>query len=299
MDKDSLNGLLVIDKPGGMTSRDVVNRAQGWFPRGTRIGHTGTLDPLATGVLVLCIGRTTRLAEYVQDMAKVYRARLRLGATSTTDDADGDILPLANATLPDPARLVACLEGFLGTIDQVPPAFSAAKVSGHRAYRFARAGEPITLEPRRVAIYRITLLSYEESRLEIEVECGRGTYVRSLARDLGQRLACGAYVEALRRTRVGPFQVTNAVPLDLTAQRAHAALLPSSDAVSELPCIELEPELITRLCQGQALPSSQIRLGMASLYPESRVAVFDQAKQLVAVARINSQKLLVPEKVLL
>src|SRR5215470_17408950 len=127
-------GLLVLDKPGGMTSREAVDRALRWFPRGTRIGHTGTLDPLATGVLVLCVGSATRLTEYVQQMSKVYQTTVRLGARSDTDDADGTITPVEGVTPPTREQLEQCLQEFLGEIEQVPPAFSAAKVSGQRAY---------------------------------------------------------------------------------------------------------------------------------------------------------------------
>src|SRR5207302_48401 len=130
---------------GGVTSRDAVDRAQRWFPRGTRIGHTGTLDPLATGVLVLCLGAATRLVEYVQRMAKTYRAGFRLGATSDTDDADGKITPVESAAPPNAAAVAACLAGFVGAIDQTPPAYSAAKVAGRRAYDLARQGHEVDL----------------------------------------------------------------------------------------------------------------------------------------------------------
>src|SRR5713101_3174929 len=141
MSDPAINGLLVVDKPSGMTSRDVVDRAARWFPRRTRVGHTGTLDPLATGVLVLCIGQATRLTEYVQRMGKTYRAGLRLGARSDTDDADGTITPAAVDQPPGQEPVQVALEQFIGEVDQVPPAHSAAKVAGRRAYDLARRGE--------------------------------------------------------------------------------------------------------------------------------------------------------------
>src|SRR5262249_18666004 len=149
----SFHGLLVLDKPGGMTSRDVVNRAQRWFPRGTRVGHAGTLDPLATGVLVLCVGIATRLAEYVQRMEETYRAGLRLGARSDTDDADGSVESVSVEHPPDEPTLVDCLQRFVGATFQVPPQFSAAKVTGRRAYDLARKGHEVSLQPRPVRIY--------------------------------------------------------------------------------------------------------------------------------------------------
>src|SRR5436305_291397 len=180
---EAMDGLLVIDKPGGVTSRDAVNRVQRWFPRRTKIGHTGTLDPLATGVLVLCIGSATRLTEYVQRMGKTYLTQLLLGATSDTNDADGTLTPVAGVSAPDAATVAVAVAGFVGVIQQVPPAYSAAKVTGRRAYDLARGGEEVTLAPRPVRIDGIDILSYAFPRLELEVRCGKGTYIRSLARD--------------------------------------------------------------------------------------------------------------------
>ena len=153
----SFHGLLVLDKPGGITSREAVDGALRWFPRGTRVGHTGTLDPLATGVLVLTLGPATRLTDYVQRMRKTYRAGVRLGARSDTDDADGTIEPVAGP-IPDSATVAARLGEMIGEIDQVPPTYSAAKVSGRRAYDLARQGREVDLQPRRVRIYGIDVL---------------------------------------------------------------------------------------------------------------------------------------------
>src|SRR5438270_252365 len=168
------DGLLVLDKPGGMTSRAALDRAARWFPRGTRVGHTGTLDPLATGVLVLCLGSATRLAEYVQRMGKTYRTGILLGARSDTDDADGTVVPVAGARAPSAAAVAACLAAFVGEVEQVPPAYSAAKVTGRRAYDLARRGQQVALQARRVAIHGIDLLGFDYPRLELAVRCGRG-----------------------------------------------------------------------------------------------------------------------------
>src|SRR5438105_1078430 len=194
-----MNGLLVIDKPSGMTSRDVVNRVQRWFPRKTKLGHTGTLDPLATGVLVVCVGNATRLAEYVQRMPKTYSATIVLGARSDTDDADGTVTPAPGIAAPPLRQLRDALGAFVGTIAQVPPQFSAAKVTGRRAYALARRGKDVALTARPVTEHAIDLLRYEYPLLELEVRCGKGTYIRALARDLGERLDCGGYIQALRR----------------------------------------------------------------------------------------------------
>jgi tRNA pseudouridine55 synthase len=295
MKTSAYDGLLVVDKPGGSTSRDVVNRAQDWFPRGTRIGHTGTLDPLATGVLVLCVGAATRLTEYVQAMAKTYRTRLLLGARSDSDDADGTITPAVVERPPEHALVEQTLRNFLGEIDQVPPAYSAAKVGGRRAYDLARKGQEVSLEPRRVLISGIDILTYAYPRLELEVRCGKGTYIRSLARDLGEALGCGALVETLRRVRVGHFGEEQAVGLDLDPRTVRASLLPVAEAVAELPRLTLAEEVVARLGHGQS-----VSVG-GNLPPDDRqaVAVFDGAGTLVGIARVDRVKnLLRPEKIL-
>jgi tRNA pseudouridine55 synthase len=286
------NGLLVLDKPKGQTSRDAVNRAQRWFPRGTRIGHTGTLDPLATGVLVLCLGTATRLAEYVQLMAKTYRATFLLGQRSDTDDADGTLIPQDVDQPPTQETVTAALSAFVGDIDQVPPAFSAAKVTGQRAYALARKGEDVDLKPRRIRVHAIDVLSYTWPRLEVEVRCGKGTYIRSLARDLGDRLGCGGLVEALRRTAVGPFEAAMAVSLEANRETVLAALRPIAEAVAELPRLELSSSVISRLRVGKTVPRSPLPRG-------EEAAVFDTTGTFVAVVRLDrEQGLLRPEKVL-
>src|SRR5262245_1008794 len=279
----SYHGLLVSDKPGGMTSRAAVDRAQGWFPRGTRIGHTGTLDPLATGVLVLCVGLATRLGEYVQRMEKVYRAGIRLGARSDTDDADGTVTPVDVPTPPDRRRIEEALRVFMGEIDQVPPAYSAAKVTGRRAYALARRGDDVQLTPRKVQVYEIQLLDYDYPVLHVEVRCGKGTYVRSLARDLGERLGCGGLIQTLRRLHVGSFSATDAVSLDADADTARRRLLPLAAAVIELPRITLNASEIGALGRGQSV-------SITDACASGEAAAFDAAGQLVAVVAIEGGK---------
>lgn len=248
-----MNGLLVIDKPGGMTSRDAVNRAQRWFPRKTKIGHTGTLDPLATGVLVVCVGAATRLADYVQAMGKSYTSRFRLGATSTTDDADGEVTESPDAVAPTRAAIDAALAGFVGVIRQTPPAYSAMKVDGKRAHALARSGEEVKLASRHVRVDAIRVTGYEWPWLDVEVDCGKGTYIRSIARDLGAVLGVGGMVQTLRRTRVGPFTAGQGVgvegpPADLTAR-----LRPMAEALGEMPRVSLDADGVRRFRVGQAV----------------------------------------------
>lgn len=292
------HGFLVVDKPGGMTSRAAVDRAQRWFPRGTRIGHTGTLDPLATGVLVLCVGAATRLTEYVQRMEKTYRATVRLGARSDTDDADGTVTPVEGAVPPDRAAVEQALASFVGEIEQVPPAYSAAKVRGRRAYDLARRGEDVALRPHRVRVYEIQIRAYEYPRLEIEVRCGKGTYIRSLARDLGELLGCGALLTALRRTRVGPFLPEDAVLPRADADAARGRLLPLDRAVQELPRVILNQTEVTQLRQGQAIQLDQHARRDSSFAAGQEVAASDESRNLVAVVRVDSGGLLRPVKVL-
>ncbi len=291
------HGLLVIDKPAGLTSRDVVNRAQGWFPRRTPLGHTGTLDPLATGVLVLCVGVATRLAEYVQRMAKTYRAGILLGARSDTDDADGAIEQVTlTQPPPDHARVLACLQSLVGDIDQLPPAYSAARVAGQRAYDLARRGQAVALQPRQVKVYSIDLLAFDYPHAEIEVRCGKGTYIRSLAREIGERLSCGGLVRTLRRTAVGSFEASQAVSLDANAATAKSRLMPLSAAVADLPRVVIEDALIQRLRQGQAISLTQENVSGGSVNQE--IAVFNSVEGLVAVALLGANNLVRPVKVL-
>jgi tRNA pseudouridine55 synthase len=283
------DGLLVIDKPGGITSRAAVDRAQSWFPRGTRIGHAGTLDPLATGVLVLCVGMATRLTEFVQRMPKLYRAGILLGATSDTDDADGTITPTPDAVPPPRETVERELAAFMGQIAQVPPAYSAAKVTGRRAYQLARQGQEVSLAARLVTIHRIDIVSYEYPRLEILVRCGKGTYIRSLARDLGKQLGCGGYIESLRRLAIGDFTDADALSLQATAGEARQCLLPCQYALKDLTPTTLSQVDADRLLHGGSVA--------VSAPPADETAVFDEAGRLIAIAKIIDG-VLVPTKVL-
>jgi tRNA pseudouridine55 synthase len=288
---DTYHGLLVIDKPAGITSRAALDRCQGWFPRGTALGHTGTLDPLATGVLVLCVGRATRLAEYVQQMPKTYSATFHLGATSDSDDADGTLTAVDVTQPPTRTAIAATLQTFVGEIDQVPPAYSAAKVTGRRAYALARRGEMPELAARRVHVHAIDLLAYDYPRLDVVVHCGKGTYIRSLARDLGTQLGCGAHVTSLRRERVGPFAMGQALALEAGTEEARSRLRPLSEAVAELPALTLASEEIGRLRHGQRLLLAETSSAQGTL------AIFDEHGRFIAVARAEDG-LLHPEKVM-
>jgi tRNA pseudouridine55 synthase len=277
-------GVLNLNKPSGLTSRAVVDRVARPL-RGTRVGHAGTLDPLASGVLVVCVGRATRLIEYVQRMPKTYRTTVRLGARSDTHDADGHIVPVAGTRVPEEAEVRAALTSQVGTIAQRPPEYSAIKLEGRRAYDLARAGESVALPPRPVTIYRIDLISYDWPRLELEVECGGGTYIRSIARDLGEGLGCGALVEVLVRTRIGHFAIEDALdPLTLSPETIPARLRPALDAVPTLPRLTLSPEQVAAVAQGR--PVAPEGLGVATT-PGAEVALVDPDGALVAVGEAD------------
>jgi tRNA pseudouridine55 synthase len=279
-----MNGLLVIDKPGGMTSRDVVNRVQKWFPRKTKIGHTGTLDPLATGVLVVCVGAATRLADFVQAMGKTYRSRFLLGATSDSDDADGRVTLTPASIPPTREQIDAVLAGFIGDIEQVPPAVSALKVEGRRAHDLARKGEDVKLAARTVRIDAIRVLGYEWPHLDVEIDCGKGTYIRSIARDLGARLGCGGLVQMLRRTRIGPFTADQGLGLHVTPEEAQAKLLPMATAVTGMPQVRFTAEMVQRFRTGQM---NGYPLGFTYQPDVDEVAVLDETGTLVGIGEVN------------
>lgn len=212
-------GVLVIDKPKGWTSMDVCARVRarlrrGGAPKRIKVGHAGTLDPMATGVLVVLIGKATRLCERAMAETKRYEAEVDLCHTSDTDDAEGNLLQVSVFREPSRSEVEAALTKFVGEIMQKPPAVSALHVGGRRAYELARAGTPADLPARPVRVYKAELLSYEFPLLRIDVTCGKGTYIRSIARDLGGMLGCGGMLSALRRTASGGFQVQNARALD-------------------------------------------------------------------------------------
>jgi tRNA pseudouridine55 synthase len=295
---NSLNGLLILDKPPGWTSRDAVNRVASVVGRKTRVGHAGTLDPLATGVLVVALGQTTRLIAYVQQMPKTYRAVIRLGGRSDTDDADGLITPIVHPLIPDATQVAVALRSQVGTVLQTPPRYSALKVAGRRAYDRARAGEDIELVPRPVRIDRIELGHYSWPELEIEVDCGAGTYIRSIARDLGVALGCGGYVSSLRRSRTGPFLVEQGLdPRTVSFDAIVEHLRPPRDAVSALMSARLDEAQVRLVRQGRSLDSKRIAWPGGSP-SEGEVALCDAQGTLVAIAECSGPGGVAPKCVL-
>jgi tRNA pseudouridine55 synthase len=212
------DGILNIDKPAGLSSARVVARAKRLLPRGTKVGHAGTLDPFATGVLLLLVGKATKLCERLMSEPKQYLATVKLGATTETLDPETPEVVRAGVLPVTRERVEHVLPGFVGEIEQTPPAYSALKIGGRPAYQLAREGETVELKPRRVKVYAIELLRYDWPALELRIDCGRGTYVRSIARDVGEALGTDGYLTALRRTKVGVFSADAAVTVDTLQQ---------------------------------------------------------------------------------
>ncbi|VAW36545.1 tRNA pseudouridine(55) synthase [hydrothermal vent metagenome] len=252
---DSLGGVLCVDKPLGITSHDVVNRIRRLTGL-RRVGHAGTLDPLATGVLLLALGRSTRLIEYLVGADKVYETAVRLGQNTTTYDAEGDVVaerPFAHLTLP---QIKDALKSFRGTIQQQPPLYSAIKQGGQPLYKLARQGVKNVKRPyRTVTIHELSLISWEPPFLTLRIACSSGTYIRSLGHDLGEALGCGGHLTALRRLAVGDFGVETAVPLDqLTPENIVDHLLSPDTAVRHLPRVDLPETAAAAILQGKQIP---------------------------------------------
>jgi tRNA pseudouridine55 synthase len=246
------DGLLLVDKPAGVTSHDVVNAARRALGE-KRIGHGGTLDPFATGLLVLLVGRATRLLRWLHDEPKVYEATVRFGAETDTEDLDGQVTRAA--PLPSRAALEAALPSLLGEIDQVPPAYSAKRVDGRRAYELAREGRAVEMTPSRVRIESLALSDFTGTddavaSCRVRVSCGGGTYVRSLARDLARAAGSAAHLVALRREQAGVFSLARSIPLELLRSGAPVNLAPAIDALEGYPCQVLSEDEVAHVVRG-------------------------------------------------
>ncbi len=256
--KNLISGVIVIDKPIGMTSHDVVQIVR----KGTNIrraGHTGTLDPRASGVLVVLVGPAVRLSEYVSASDKRYQSVIQLGTTTDTYDADGRVLSTNSVDISE-KQFDDVLQSFVGEIEQVPPPYSSVKVKGRHAYDMARNGEEVDLEPRMINVYNLELLEWAPPEAVVDVYCSSGTYVRSLAHDLGEKLGCGAHLIGLRRTKSGRFTLRDAVPLrklreafeDNTWEKF---IIPAAEALSDWPAIQLDAEQLDIVRHGRRIPA--------------------------------------------
>lgn len=278
----AIYGLLNLDKPSGVTSRRAVDQVVR-LVKPAKVGHAGTLDPLASGVLVVGIGAATRLVEYIQTMPKQYRATFLLGRSSTTEDVEGEITLHDDAPRPTLAALVQAAAQLVGEILQRPPAFSALKVSGRRAYALARAGQQVELVPRPIQIHRLEITRYEYPELCFDVECGSGTYVRSLGRDLAELAGTTAVMSALVRTAIGPFTLERAIrPAELSQGNIEQHLLPAALAVRGLMAeCRVSADDLARLANG--LPIEGVQLADSTLADSGSVAALDADGRLVAI----------------
>jgi len=294
MKPEDLSGILNIHKPPGLTSHDVVKRVRR-LTGIRKVGHAGTLDPMATGVLLVCIGRATRLIEYLMAGRKVYRATLQLGQATTTYDAEGDITATANPSAITEADLRRVLAAFVGDIEQSPPPFSALKRNGVPLYRLARQGKAVTPAPRPVHIAAIELETFAPPQATLRVVCGPGTYIRSLAHDVGQRLGVGAHLTALTRLASGRWSLEEAIPLPqleeaIAQNRLPDVLHPKEKAVAHLPRLTLSAAEKQAVRHGQFIAADSAPSGGA-------LAAFDEAGQLVAILVPHPSGMLKPKKV--
>ncbi len=278
----SISGVLNINKPKGITSHDVVEQIRRLINQ-PKVGHAGTLDPFATGVLLILIGSATRLGEYVLPLPKTYTAEFTLGATSNTDDITGIVDDTANPPVPTRKEVSSMLRTFVGEQHQVPPAYAAVKIKGKKLYEYARAGEPVLASPRTVRIHEITLLTYTYPRLQVEAIVSSGTYIRALARDIGEVLKTGAYVSTLQRTAIGQFDIKHSILLkNLTPQDLLTHLVPPQELISHLPAIMLNQANVAKLQQGIAIP------WLEHLPPGQPVRLMNEKNSLVGIGSCTS-----------
>jgi len=287
-----VNGVLLLDKPAGITSNAAVQSVRRLF-RAQKAGHTGTLDPMASGLLPICLGEATKFSHLLLEADKAYAATVRLGMTTTTGDLDGETTA-RHAVQATPEDIRHALEGFAGEILQTPPMYSALKHDGQRLYQLARAGRDVPRAPRSIVIRKLDLLGVEGDEVSLFVSCSKGTYVRVLAEDLGRALGCGACLSGLRREGVGNFRLSlGAVSLDQIEQTApgerDALLLPADALVSSLPRLDLDPEAALRLSHGQSVAHSAVHdEGLARIYGPTGI--------FLGVAEVRAQGRIVPRR---
>lgn len=293
--------LLVVDKPIGMTSHDVVKQVRR-LARLSRIGHAGTLDPAASGVLVLCLGIATRLAEYLTGHDKEYVSTFTLGIETDTYDADGAVVATRESRATR-EEIEAAMSRFRGEIEQRPPAYSAVRVAGKRAHDLARKGVDLELTARRVTVHRFEIVEFAPPTIDVIVSCSAGTYVRSLAHDLGAALGCGAHVSALRRTRSGNLTLEHAIALDAledavrddpSGDSIERFLIPVATGLSDWPSLEVDDAVAASVYHGHAVPLGADLVATTSPF----CRIHDARGELLAIAEVTASRMAQPRKVL-
>ena len=293
-----VHGVLLLDKPVGMSSTQALAKAK-WLLNAQKAGHTGTLDPFATGLLPLCFGEATKFAQDLLDADKTYETTVHLGVMTSTGDTEGEVLETkpVDVTL---TQIESVLETFRGPISQVPPMHSALKRDGRPLYEYARAGITLEREARSVTIHKIELLAYDAPKLRLRVACSKGTYIRVLGEDIGAALGCGAFLSALRRTEIGTLDLSSAVTLDQLAghpdAQRNSCLQPVDSLLSSFPALDLDDALANRFRQGQRI--SLDRAGIAAPCESGRVRVYQVPHRLLGTAMLMDGDILAPERLL-
>ena len=291
--KRQISGVLLLDKPAGLTSNAALQKVKRLF-QAAKAGHTGTLDPLATGLLPVCLGEATKFSQGLLDSGKAYQAVIKLGETTSTGDAEGGIL-LSRTVDVSRAQAEKALSRLLGSISQTPPMYSAVKHQGKRLYTYAREGKLVERKPRQVRIESLRLDNITEQEIKITIHCSKGTYIRVLAEDLGEALGCGAYLKALRRTEVGPFHLNEALTLPqleaMSLEQRDASLLPVDSLLHALPEILLEDENCRNFLQGNVISQAALPIcGMARIYNTKQM--FIGVGEITVEGKIKPRRLL-------
>ncbi len=284
----ALNGLLLFDKPSGISSNRALQKVKGIF-NAAKAGHTGTLDPLATGLLVICFGRATKISDYLLTADKQYQVILKLGMTTTSGDADGEVLDQQDATSINTAQIQHAASQLTGSIKQVPPMYSALKHQGKRLYDLARQGVEVEREPREVIIHSFDFIHQQDSLVTMQVHCSKGTYVRTLVEDLGKSLGCGAHITTLRRIALGPFsnpEMHTLNDIEPLAEKGELALdtllLPTDAALEAYPAISVDTKTMLDIQHGRSVQLADLPIG-------ERARIYNEEKQFYGIASVNNE----------
>lgn len=291
-----VDGILLLDKPSGISSNNALQQVRHLF-KANKAGHTGSLDPLATGMLPICFGEATKFSNYLLDASKSYRAVCQLGYTSSTGDAEGEIVFQATADLSQ-AEIEAVLKQFVGQIDQQPPMYSAVKVNGRRLYKLARKGETVERQSRSIVIHSLDLVEFSDNRLTLDVHCSKGTYIRTLAEDIGRELGCGAYLAQLIRTGVHPFWDRACHSMDelrsladASPEKLDALLLPVESALSDLRELAIEPGEAAAIQQGRAIQTD-------SSHRPGLVILMNGGEQFIGIGEVSANGQISPKRLM-
>ena len=291
--KKNVNGVLLLDKPLGFSSNQALQKVK-WLYSAAKAGHTGTLDPLATGLLPICLGEATKFAQYVTDADKTYFATIKLGATTTTGDAEGEILTTAPVNVLLEQFQTACLQ-FIGEISQMPPMYSALKHEGRALYEYAREGVDIERQSRIIHISNITVEKFEADVAQITVVCSKGTYIRTLAEDIGANLGCGAHLIGLRRTETAGYLLSNTVTIEqletMTIEALQALLLPVDSAIESLPKVILNTDAAFYIMQGQAV-------WLAGKTPAGDLRLYDEQNNFLGLGFLQEDGKIAPKRLI-